>query len=126
VRDIDFEVNYAAENSNNFQKNQVLEGKISWGCGNTWANCTGHTSVYYAEEELGLITPTPPPPPPQIGKNIIQPPFLSIFVLPYGLLGIIFIVYSLYLWCFPWLGFCFVILYHIYIYFDVLAFASYA
>ncbi len=27
-------------------KNQVLEGKISWGRGNTWANCTGHTSDY--------------------------------------------------------------------------------
>ncbi len=24
-------------------KNQVLEGKISWGCVNTWANDTGHT-----------------------------------------------------------------------------------
>jgi hypothetical protein len=23
---------------NKFQKNQVLEGKISWGRGNTWAN----------------------------------------------------------------------------------------
>jgi hypothetical protein len=26
-------------------KNQVLEGKISWGCGNTWVTGTGHTSV---------------------------------------------------------------------------------
>jgi len=25
-------------------KNQVLEGKISWGHGNTWGNSTGHTS----------------------------------------------------------------------------------
>jgi hypothetical protein len=29
----------------NSQKNQVLEGKISWGCCNTWANGTGHTST---------------------------------------------------------------------------------
>jgi len=28
----------------NSPKNQVLEGKISWGRGNTWANGTGHTS----------------------------------------------------------------------------------
>jgi hypothetical protein len=28
-------------------KNQVLEGKIGWGCGNTWANGTGHTSHNY-------------------------------------------------------------------------------
>jgi hypothetical protein len=27
---------YAVENSNKFQKNQVLEGKISWGRDNTW------------------------------------------------------------------------------------------
>jgi hypothetical protein len=32
---------------NKFQKNQVLEGKISWGRGNTWANSTGHTRIYY-------------------------------------------------------------------------------
>jgi hypothetical protein len=25
-------------------KNQVLEGKINWGRGNTWANGTGRTS----------------------------------------------------------------------------------
>ncbi len=25
-------------------QNQILEGKISWGCGNTWANGTGRTS----------------------------------------------------------------------------------
>ncbi len=36
MRDIDFYVIFAAENSNKFQKNQVLEGKTSWGCGNTW------------------------------------------------------------------------------------------
>jgi hypothetical protein len=24
-----------------------LEGKISWGCGNTWANGTGHTSQLF-------------------------------------------------------------------------------
>ncbi len=36
VRDIDFKVIFAAaENSNKFQKNQVLEGKISWECRNT-------------------------------------------------------------------------------------------
>jgi hypothetical protein len=29
VGDIDFKVIFAAENSNKFQKNQVLEGKIS-------------------------------------------------------------------------------------------------
>jgi hypothetical protein len=39
-----FKVISAAENSNKFQKNQALEGKISWGCGNTWANGAGHTS----------------------------------------------------------------------------------
>jgi hypothetical protein len=27
-------------------KNQVLEGKITWGHGNTWANGTGHTSDF--------------------------------------------------------------------------------
>jgi hypothetical protein len=30
---------------NKFPLHQVLEGKISWGHGNTWANGTGHTSV---------------------------------------------------------------------------------
>ncbi len=41
----DFSVISAAENSNEFQKTQVLEGKISWGRGNTWANNgTCHTS----------------------------------------------------------------------------------
>jgi hypothetical protein len=44
VGDIDFWVISAVENSNKFQKNQVLEGKISWGRGNTWAKNTGHTS----------------------------------------------------------------------------------
>jgi len=29
-----------------FPKNQVLEGKISWGHGNTWANGTSHTNNY--------------------------------------------------------------------------------
>ncbi len=33
------------ENSNKSPQNQVLEGKISWRCGNTWVNSTGHTSV---------------------------------------------------------------------------------
>jgi hypothetical protein len=28
-----------------YSKNQVLEGKISWVHGNTWANGTGHTSL---------------------------------------------------------------------------------
>jgi len=28
------------------KKNQVLEGKISWGRGNTWANCKTQTSLY--------------------------------------------------------------------------------
>jgi hypothetical protein len=45
VGDIDFEVISAAENSNKFPKNQVLQGKITWGRGNTWANGTGHTSI---------------------------------------------------------------------------------
>jgi hypothetical protein len=44
VADIDFKVISATENSNKFQKNQVLEGKISLGRGNTWANGRGHTS----------------------------------------------------------------------------------
>jgi len=44
VGDIDLKVISAAENSNKFPKNQVLEGKISWGRGNTWANDTGRTS----------------------------------------------------------------------------------
>jgi len=35
--DIDYKVISAAENSNKFQKNQVLEGKIIRGCGNTQA-----------------------------------------------------------------------------------------
>jgi hypothetical protein len=30
----------------NSPKNQVLEGKISWGHGNAWANGTGHTSSH--------------------------------------------------------------------------------
>jgi len=45
VGDIDFKVISAAENSNKFPKNQVLEGEICRGCGNTWANGTGHTSI---------------------------------------------------------------------------------
>ncbi len=36
VGDSDLKVISAAENSNKFPKNQVLEGKISWGRGNTW------------------------------------------------------------------------------------------
>jgi hypothetical protein len=44
--DIDFKVIFAAKNSNKFQKNQVLEGKVSWERGNTWANATGHISVH--------------------------------------------------------------------------------
>ncbi len=43
--DIDFKVIFAAENSNKFQKTRFLEGKISWGCGNTRANGKGHTLV---------------------------------------------------------------------------------
>jgi len=35
VGDIDFKVISVAENSNKFQKNQVLERKISWERGNT-------------------------------------------------------------------------------------------
>jgi hypothetical protein len=31
---------------NSPKKNQVLEGKISWGCGNTWAKGTSHTSKH--------------------------------------------------------------------------------
>jgi hypothetical protein len=38
-------ISAAAENSNKFPKNQVLEGKISRGRGNTWANGTGRTST---------------------------------------------------------------------------------
>jgi hypothetical protein len=33
VGDIYFKLIFAAENSNKFQKNQVLEGKISWRTG---------------------------------------------------------------------------------------------
>jgi hypothetical protein len=36
VGDIDFKVISVAENWNIFQKNQILEGKISWRRGNTW------------------------------------------------------------------------------------------
>ncbi len=49
-----FKVISAAENSNKFPKNQVLEGKISWECGNIWANGTDHTSVYFWVE---ILTP---------------------------------------------------------------------
>jgi len=38
---LDFKVISATENSNKFQKNQVLEGKISRGCDNTWAQMHG-------------------------------------------------------------------------------------
>ncbi len=36
----------AAKNSNKFQKNQVLEGKITWGCGNTLGPMARATLVY--------------------------------------------------------------------------------
>ncbi len=39
-----FKVISATENLNKFQNNQVLEGKISLGRDNTWANGRGHTS----------------------------------------------------------------------------------
>jgi hypothetical protein len=39
--DIDFKVICATENSNKFQKTKVLEGKISRGCDNTWAQMHG-------------------------------------------------------------------------------------
>jgi hypothetical protein len=45
----------AAENSNNFPKNQVLEGKISWGRGNTWANGTRHNSLSLKEGSLLVL-----------------------------------------------------------------------
>ncbi len=48
--DIDFEVISATENSNKFQKNQVLEGKINRGRGNTWANGTSHTSSNHEKQ----------------------------------------------------------------------------
>jgi hypothetical protein len=35
------------ENSNKFEKNQFLKGKISVGRGNTWANSTCHASKFY-------------------------------------------------------------------------------
>jgi hypothetical protein len=35
-------------------KNQVLEGKFSWGRGNTWANGTGHTSKYSNSIEMDI------------------------------------------------------------------------
>jgi hypothetical protein len=53
--DIDFKVISAAESSDKFQKNQVLERKISWGLGNTWANGTGHTSYDDKPCFLGYI-----------------------------------------------------------------------
>ncbi len=40
VGDIDFKVI-------SVPKNQVLEAKICWGRGNTWANGTGHTSYWF-------------------------------------------------------------------------------
>jgi hypothetical protein len=46
VGDTDFKMISAAENSNKFQKNQVLEGKISWGHGNTLGPRAQATLVY--------------------------------------------------------------------------------
>jgi hypothetical protein len=31
-------------------KNQVLEGKISWKRGNTWADTTGHTNIFLSSD----------------------------------------------------------------------------
>ncbi len=46
--DIDLKMISASENSNKFQKNQVLKGKISrGGHGNTWANTAQATLVLY-------------------------------------------------------------------------------
>jgi hypothetical protein len=47
VGDIDFKVISIVKNSNRFQKKAGLEGKISWGHGNTWANRRGHTSIIH-------------------------------------------------------------------------------
>ncbi len=44
-----------AENSNKIPKNQVLEGKTSWGRGNTWANGTGHTNILESFYILGHL-----------------------------------------------------------------------
>jgi hypothetical protein len=46
-----FEVISTIENSNKFHKNQVLEGKISGGCGNTWANARA-TLVYIKDADI--------------------------------------------------------------------------
>jgi hypothetical protein len=43
-------------------KNQVLEGKISWGRGNTWANGTGHTSKHEIRTLKGQEPSKPPGP----------------------------------------------------------------
>jgi hypothetical protein len=34
-----------------------LEGKISWGCGNTWANGTGHTSQSWMKDDFLSLVP---------------------------------------------------------------------
>ncbi len=44
MRDSDFKVNSAAEDSNKFPKNQVLEGKSVEDVVTLGANSTGHTS----------------------------------------------------------------------------------
>jgi hypothetical protein len=44
VGDIDLKVISAAKKFKKIPRNQVVEGKISWEHGNTWANGTGHTS----------------------------------------------------------------------------------
>jgi len=43
-------------------KNQVLEGKISWGRGNTWVNSKGHTSISlnWRAESLNRFFPFKP------------------------------------------------------------------
>jgi hypothetical protein len=45
VGDIDLKVISAAENSNQFQKTRFRKEKSVEDMVNTWANCTGHTSV---------------------------------------------------------------------------------
>jgi hypothetical protein len=47
VGDTDFLSDFSRWKFKYIPKNQVLEGKISWGRGNTWANDTGHTSISY-------------------------------------------------------------------------------
>ncbi len=66
----------------NSPKTRVLEGKISWGRGNTWANGTGHTSTYLYT--LQMVSPRK--------DNMTFPSFLffqrsyqiSILLLDYG------------------------------------------